>query len=252
MKQVKTTLAAALLATVIAAPVWAQILPTVTITGGNTEGTSVLEDSGAGDGCISGFDVVFSRNTTQDTTFRVMILRVSGYDYFRNHGVEAFYSPEVSRPLTPTIQTFTMPSGQGTAGLPSGFDVCWLDDIIDSEIANSRFEMRVLPIPGYDTRNAVRTFSIDENDNCGSPQSTPGGVVKISQGGNRTCVCATKSLVEVTPYDGYTPLTSEGSNLRDHEKALLFNDIPTYGESSLNWTTDSTNYCPDSPYQKPN
>ena len=68
-----------------------------------------------------------------------------------------------------------------------------------------------------------------------NPDTHPSGIIAIRDS-------------HPTPYDGYTPLTSEGSNLRDHEKAVLFNDIPSYGQSSLNWTNDSTDYCADSPY----
>jgi len=195
---------------------------------------------------------VLSRNTTQDTTFRVWIRRVSGWDYFRNHGAgSGFYSPDAGTPRTSTIRTFTMPGGQGRNGLPEGIAVCWVDDIIDSGLAESRFEMRVLPTPGYDTSRAVRTFGITEDDNCLRPQSTPGNIVKVAQGGdlNNTCVCSSKSLVEVTPHEGYTPLTPGQGGL--NRPAVVYGDIPTYGQSSLKWTTDSTNYCPDSPYQKP-
>ena len=245
--------AAALVAVVMAAPVHAQMLPTVTINDGPSDGSDFRENqSGASIGCASGFDVVFSQNATQDTTVRVMIRQLSGHDYFRKHGVQAFYIEGVEvENVSPTILTFTMPSGQGTSGLPTGFDVCWLDDIIDSGFASSQFEIRVLPIPGYDTRNAVRTYNITENDDCGQPHLTPGGVVYQFRNGNRndSCVCASKSLVEVTPHDGYTPLTPGRGGL--NRPAVVYGDIPTYGESSLKWTNDSTDYCADSPYQRP-
>ena len=242
--------AAVLVAMVMAAPVHAQMLPTVTINGGPSDGSDLRENqSGDSTGCVGGFDVVFSRNATQDTTVRVMIRQLSGHDYFRNHGVQAFYIEGVEvENVSPTILTFTMPSGQGTRGLPRGFEVCWLDDIIDSGFASSQFEMRVLPIPGYELRNAVRTYNIMDNDNCGQPHLTPGGVVYKFRNGNRndSCVCASKSLVEVTPHDGYTPLTPGQGGL--NRPAVVYGDIPTYGESSLKWTNDSTDYCADSPY----
>ena len=204
MKRIIATLVAGLVATMVAAPVAAQMRPTVTINGGPSDGSDLPENvPGDSIGCVGGLDVVFSRNATQDTTVRVMLRSLSGHDYFRKHGVQAFYieGVEVGN-VSRTIQTFTMPSGRGTSGLPSGFSVCWLDDIIDSGFASSQFEFRVLPIPGYDTSNAVRTYNITENDNCGQPDGTPGGIVKQFRNGNMndSCVCADKSLVEVEPY----------------------------------------------------
>ena len=251
MKRMTRIAAAALVATMTVAPVHAQILPTVTINSGPDDGANFRENQpGVSIGCAGGFDVRFSRNATQDTTVRVMIRQLSGHDYFRKHGVQAFYIEGVDiADVSPTILTFTMPSGQGTGGLPRGFDFCWLDDIIDSGFTSSQFEMRVLPIPGYDTRNAVRTYNIMENDDCGQPHLTPGGVVKQFRNGNRndSCVCASKSLVEVEePYDGYTPLTPGQGGL--NRPAAVYGNIPTYGQSSLKWTNDSTDYCADSPY----
>ena len=253
MNKLMTAIASALVAMVMAAPVHAQMRPTVTINGGPTDGTDLRENqSGDSTGCVSGLDVVFSRNATQDTTVRVMLRSLSGHDYFRKHGVQAFYIEGVDvANVTGTIQTFTMPSGLGTRGLPSGFSVCWLDDIIDSGFTSSQFEMRVLPIPGYDTSNAVRTYNIMENDDCGQPNLAPGGVVYQFRNGNMndSCVCANKSLVEVTPYDGYTPLTPGEDGL--NQPAVVYGNIPTYGQSSLKWTNDSTDYCEESPYQRP-
>ncbi len=109
------------MATLVAGPVLAQLLPTVSILYGPTDGTTLNENLTENRGCIEGFDVVFSQNTTQDTTFRILISRLSGHDYFRNHGMLAFYSPDANpNDLSPTIRTFTMPSGTGTGGLDGG------------------------------------------------------------------------------------------------------------------------------------
>ena len=252
MNKLMTAIAAALVAMVMAAPVHAQMRPTVTINSGPSDNANLPENQpGDSIGCTGGFDVVLSRNVTQDTTVRVMLRQLSGHDYFRKHGVQAFYIEGVDiANVTRTIRTFTISSGQ--RALSSGFNVCWLDDIIDSGFISSQFEMRVLSIPGYDTSSAVRTYNITENDDCTQPNLTPGGVVYKFRNGNMndSCVCATKSLVEAPdPYDGYTPLTPGRGGL--NRDPVVYGDIPTYGESSLKWTNDSTDYCEESPYQRP-
>ncbi len=89
----------------------------------------------------------------------------------------------------------------------------------------SRFEIRVLPIPGYDTSDAVQTYGIRENDSYMSPEATPDEVVYQFRNGNRndSCVCEA--------------------------------DKPDWASKIVNGVqfglTDSTNYCPDSPYQGP-
>ncbi|MCY4337682.1 MAG: hypothetical protein OXD47_02665, partial [Gammaproteobacteria bacterium] len=237
-----TRLTALFLLAALAAPGWAQLLPTARITGGAPDNASASPESL---GCFRGYDITLSRAATSNTEFRILLRHVSGYNYFRNHGVEAFLEPgERLNEFSRTLQTHTVSVGQTT--LSRGFGFCWPNDIIDSTFAESRFELMLISTPGYDT-NSVRRFGITEDDNCSRPQSTRGGIVKLAQGGNlnNTCVCASKSLVEVTPHDGYTPLESDGLN----DPPAAYGDIPTYGESSLKWTTDSTNYCPESPYR---
>jgi len=220
--------------------VWAQMLPTATVTIG---GGGATENIGA----VRGIDIMLSRAPSSDTQFRFLVQHVSGYDYFRNHGVETFLVPEQS--FGRTIVTGVVRAGQTT--LDRGIEFSFPDDIIDSGVERSFFKVILISAAGYRTTGEGVRFHIIENDDCRNPQDTPGGVVYQFRNGNRndSCVCASKSLVEVTPHDGYTPLTPGQGGL--NQPSVVYGDIPTYGQSSLKWTNDSTDYCADSPYQRP-
>ena len=56
-----------------------------------------------------------------------------------------------------------------------------------------------------------------------------GKVFQIRNG--RTCTCTTKSTIVM--------------------QGIGSGETESYATSALNWRIDSTNYCPDSPYQRP-
>ena len=241
MNKLMTTIASALVAMVIAAPVAAQMLPTATviISGGGSNESA---------GNVHGIDIMLSRAPSSTTQFRFLVQHVSGYDYFRNHGVEAFLEPgETLGEFGRTIVTGEVRAGQTM--LHQGISLSFPNDIIDSGVDNSHFRVILISAPGYRPAGEGARFIIVEDDDCARPDMTTGGVVYQFRNGNMndSCVCATKSLVEVTPYDRYTPLSGSSSA----DSRLSLDDIPSYGQSSLKWTNDSTDYCGDSPYQRP-
>ncbi len=80
-------------------------------------------------------------------------------------------------------------------------------------------------------RARIDTF-IRSNDICDEPEAlAPNEGIVYQRVGGRTCTCTTKSTIVLG--------------------GIAEGETESYATSALNWRTDSTNYCPNSPYQRP-
>ncbi|MCY4238784.1 MAG: hypothetical protein OXC93_10600, partial [Rhodospirillaceae bacterium] len=83
-------------------------------------------------------------------------------------------------------------------------------------------------------RDSARAF-IRGNDSCASPDGNElnDGVVYRFRNGNMndSCVCMSKSSVVAA--------------------GIADGETESYATTALKWRTDSTDYCPESPYQRP-
>ena len=112
--------------------------------------------------------------------------------------------------------------------------VSWPNDRIDSG-GDTTVEVRLLSVAGFrvDRNNTTVTYTIQEDDRCDMPdQNTENeGIVRqLIRGGTGSCTCASDSIM-------YKAGRADGES-------------DSYARSALKWRTDSTTYCPDSPYQR--
>ncbi len=209
-------------------------------------------------GCLTaGINLTSTATIPMGTQVRYHVSTDSGFDHFRNHGVEVWLGDSATLDDIPSSVITANTAAAGTSVLLP--DLCVADDRIDPRpegntdgSTSSIITIRLMSVAGFTidrNMDSARAF-VRGNDRCNQPDSNAlnsGVVYKFRNGNmNDSCVCADKSLVEVTPHEGYTPLTPGQGGL--NQPAVVYGDIPTYGESSLNWTNDSTDYCADSPY----
>ncbi|MCY4210284.1 MAG: hypothetical protein OXE97_04400 [Gammaproteobacteria bacterium] len=115
----------------------------------------------------------------------------------------------------------------------------WPNDRVDSGVDLTAIRLTLISVAGFtvDRNNDTRTFTIQEDDDCTMPEGNAenGGIVyrPNPQGSlaSGLCVCAAKSTVV--------------------QAGIAAGEAESYAMTALKWRTDSTNYCPDSPYQRP-
>ncbi|MCY4340989.1 MAG: hypothetical protein OXE48_06445 [Gammaproteobacteria bacterium] len=239
----------------IAVPAVAQ----VNTVGLMVEGSVVVREE---PGCLTaGITLTSTATIPTGTQVRYHVSTESGYNYFRNHGVEVFLGDGETLSNIPSSVITANTAAAGTSVLLP--NLCVADDRIDPRPdgntdgnTSSIITIRLMSVAGFTidrNRASARAF-IRGDDRCNSPNSNGlnGGIVYKFRNGsmNDSCVCSNKSLAAIDePHDRYRPLTP-GERGLNHDP-VVYGDIPTYGESSLKWLTDTTDYCKDSPYQKP-
>ena len=160
-----------------------------------------------------------------DIEVRVLARTLSGHDRFRDYGVPVYIDEDDERVIR-SLATVTIPAGSMTKLSPQSVDpICWKNDYLVT--GDSEVEIVIVGGVGYrvnPNRNSLR-FTIVEDDDCANPGEH---TVYVPIGGNmnNTCVCITKDKVIAN-----------------------YGETESYLKSSRHWRTDSTNYCPESPYQ---
>ena len=230
------TLAAALVALVIAAPVAAQV-NTVSLMGGPN--VVIREEPG----CLTtGLNLISAANIPMGTQVRYHVSTESGFNHFRNHGVQVWLGDgEMLSNIPSNVITATTATA-GTSVLLPG--LCVADDRIDPRPEGNRdgnssstITIRLMSVAGFtiDRNMDSATAFVRGNDSCHRPDGNAlnGGVVYKFRNGNMndSCVCMSKSSVVA-------------AGIADGESE-------SYATSSLKWRTDSTDYCANSPYQRP-
>ena len=256
-----TALAAALLLAVSAVTAQAQGLPEISIrieTAFQNIAETVVQSCTSETGGLP-VEIRASRGA-QGVTVNTLAYTVSGYNRLYDRNVPVYISPNNQGPVVfrsrgaatytgNSTNWFRLAAFSGGAGSP-----CFPDDLLIT--GESVIQVVLMPGTGYTINPDMRSVLINVDDENGEECSngnhitaSGGRLYKVQNGNlNDTCVCSNKSLAAIDePYDGYTPLTPDGLN----EDPVVYGDIPTYGESSLKWVTDTTNYCKDSPYQRP-
>ncbi|MCY3983196.1 MAG: hypothetical protein OXE85_04695 [Roseovarius sp.] len=220
---------------VIAAPVWAQV-NTVWLTGGN-----VVINEEMNDGCLLAVIMLTSTAfTPANTQVRYHVSTEQGFNHFRNHGVAVYLVDGV--PLS-NIKSNVIATNTGSAGtsvlLPG---LCVANDQIDTRPAGtldgnatSTIKVILMSVAGFAidrSRDSVQAY-IRGDDHCTLPDSNGNGVVYKFRNGNLndSCVCMSKSSVVAA--------------------GIADGETEAYATTSLKWRTDSTDYCPNSPYQRP-
>ncbi|MCY4338200.1 MAG: hypothetical protein OXD47_05295 [Gammaproteobacteria bacterium] len=176
------------------------------------------------------------------TQVRYHVSTVSGHNHFRNHGVQVFLGDGATLSDIPSNVITANTAAVGNSVLLPG--LCVADDRIDPRpdgntdgSTSSVITIRLMSVAGFTidrNRASARAF-IRGDDRCNQPDSNAlnGGVVYKFRNGNMndSCVCMSKSSVVV-------------AGIADGESE-------SYATTALKWRTDSTDYCMDSPYQRP-
>ncbi|MCY3983839.1 MAG: hypothetical protein OXE85_07970, partial [Roseovarius sp.] len=166
----------------------------------------------------------------------------SGYDHFRNHGVQVLLGDGENLNNIPSNVITANTGAAGTSVLLPG--LCVADDRIDPRPegntdgnSSSAITIRLMSVAGFTidrNRNSAKAY-VRGDDRCHQPDSNSlnGGVVYKFRNGNMndSCVCMSKSSVVAA--------------------GIADGETESYAKSSLKWRTDSTDYCKDSPYQRP-
>ncbi|MCY4153448.1 MAG: hypothetical protein OXE94_14610 [Aestuariivita sp.] len=235
-KRLLATLAAALAATLIAAPVAAQV-NTVSLMGGPN--AVIREELG----CLTmGISLTSTTSIPMGTEVRYHVSTTGGFNHFRNHGVLTYLADGETLADIPSNVITANTATAGTSVLLPG--LCVADDRIDPRPDNNTdgstnvaITIRLMSVAGFtiDRNMNSATAFVRGNDRCHQPDSNSlnGGVVYKFRNGNMndSCVCMSKSSVVA-------------AGIADGESE-------SYATTALKWRTDSTDYCKDSPYQRP-
>ena len=183
--------------------------------------------------------LISSVDIPSGTEVQYLVRTVEGHDIFRNHGVQVWLV--AGEPLSDLKGNFiTAPTtGSGMEVYLPG--LCWADNRIDGSRGTGTsgqyyavIEIQLVRVSGFsiDFARSSARYVIGDEDYCHNPNylsKNQGIVYEIRNG--RTCTCTTKSTIV--------------------RQGIAAGETESYATSALNWRTDSTNYCPDSPYQRP-
>ena len=179
--------------------------------------------------------LVSETNIPSGTEVTYVVRTVEGHDIFRNHGVQVLLAPGSTLSELPgNVITATTDADGTDVHLPG---LCWADNRIDGSRPPrfySVIEVSLVSVGGFsiDFPSSRARYIIADNDQCDKPHVISANMGKVFQIRNgRTCTCTTKSTIVLGGI-------AQGEN-------------ESYATTALNWRTDSTNYCPDSPYQRP-
>ncbi|MCY4277003.1 MAG: hypothetical protein OXE81_04075, partial [Gammaproteobacteria bacterium] len=227
----------------MAEPAWAQV-NMVSL----TSGQNITFSEERNGGCLLGNNSIMLTSSAiipSGTEVRYLVSTKRGYNYFRNHGVDVFLSSAANGNLS-DIRSNVITASTGTAGISVTLPgLCVADDRIDPQPAGtgtrgnttSAIEVTLLSVAGFaiDRNMASAMANIRGDDRCHQPDAgnVNGGVVYRFRNGNMndSCVCMSKSSVVAA--------------------GIADGELESYATTALNWRTDSTDYCPESPYQRP-
>ncbi|MCY4311236.1 MAG: hypothetical protein OXC54_08010 [Rhodospirillaceae bacterium] len=179
-----------------------------------------------------------------NTRVRILVSVQSGYrSYFRNHGSPALLSGDSSLADFKS-NVITLQTRQAGTSVNIERDISFPNDRIDSGPvgeSDTVIQVVLLSVDGFvvDRNAASANFPIIDRDDCTNPAETQygdnGGIVyRPGPGGSLAsglCVCTTKSTVVLG--------------------GMASGETESYATTALKWRTDSTKYCPESPYQRP-
>ncbi len=173
------------------------------------------------------------------TKVTYLVRTVEGHDIFRNHGIQVWLAPDSNLSELPgNVITAATSESDTEVYLPG---LCWADNRIDGSRGTGTsgqyyavIEIQLVSVSGFsiDFARSSARYVIGDEDYCHNPDYLPknrGIVYQIRNG--RTCTCTEKSTIV--------------------RQGIAAEETESYATSALNWRTDSTNYCPDSPYQRP-
>ncbi len=193
------------------------------------EHTKCMSETGAHLKLVSDTDI------PSGTEVMYLVTTVEGPDIFRNHGVEVWLADGSNLSELPGNVITGTTSGSGTEVYLPG--LCWADNRIDSNHPSNHYsliEVQLLSVAGFAIEFATSSarYGITDHDICERPDehARNQGIVYQRVGG-RTCTCTTQSTIV--------------------RGGIAQGETESYATTALNWRTDSTNYCPDSPYQRP-
>ena len=173
------------------------------------------------------------------TQVTYVVRTVEGHDIFRNHGVQVLLAKgSMLSELKGNVITAATTERGTNVYLPG---LCWADNRIDGSRGSgssgqyySVIEIQLVSVSDFsiDFASSRARYAIPDEDYCTRPDfltQNQGKVFQIRNG--RTCTCTRKSTIVM--------------------QGIGSGETESYATSALNWRIDSTNYCPDSPYQRP-
>ena len=182
-------------------------------------------------------ELISSANISTGTEVQYLVRTVEGHDVFRNHGVQVWLAEGESLSQLKGNFITAQTTGSGTEVYLPG--LCWADNRIDGSRGEgtsgqyySVIEIQLVSVSGFsiDFASSRARYAITDEDYCHNPNFLPqnqGRVYRIRNG--RTCTCTEKSRIV--------------------QQGIASGETESYATTALKWRTDSTNYCPDSPYQ---
>ncbi len=242
--------AAALAVTmVIAVPTMAQVLPEISLRitpQFNPSNESLVSNNGLQ------VQIRASRGA-QGVSVNVFAHTVSGHDRFRNHGVPAYIEQgsrtvyrQRSRATYTSNSTDWMSLGDFNGGRGAGSPL-FPDDLLVT--GDSVVRVILMPGTGYTINPNMRSVDITVRDTPGESCDAASSGVKYymphPQGGLAWGVCTCSDEGPWHPQqrlvNGNRVWVNKGDDGYDE----------AYGAEQRKWRSDTTNYCPDSPYQRP-
>ncbi len=235
----------------LATPAGAQVLPEISLR--VTPGFGIINESTVGRcNSGSGFSVgIRASSDAEGVTVNILAHTVSDHDRFRDYGVPAYIetTPAVYRSRTQVTSPTTLWAELNSSTFSGMGSPCFADDLLIT--GSSVVRVILMPGTGYTVNPDMRSVDITVRDtpgeSCASPDNAPGGKYYMPhpQGGLKWGVC---TCAEEGPWhpqyrlvDGNRVWVNKGDDGYDE----------AYGEKQRAWRADTTNYCPDSPYQGP-
>ena len=232
-------------------PTMAQVLPEISLR--IVSGFSVVNESPVGRCDTSNGLPVQIRASSNPQGVRVNIFAytVSGHDRFKNYGVPAYIerTPAVYRQRSQVSYTSNMTGWAELNSFGGTGSPCFPDDLLIT--GSSVVRVVLMRGAGYTINPNMRSVDITVRDtpgeSCASPDNTPGGKYYMPhpQGGLAWGMC---TCSEEGPWHPQRRLVN-GNRVWVNKGDDGYDEA--YGAEQRKWRSDTTNYCPDSPYQGP-
>ncbi len=193
--------------------------------------------------------MAFKADRNASVRLNLMAVTVSGPDRLRDYGVPAYQASGSAEINTRTTFQASLRTSYRIRLAPSGQLICWGDDKIQSDASVIR--VMLMPGSGYmiDPNKRWVDYTIFDMDNCSDPagRTQNGGIVyqfNSSGGAWGTCTCAEESYA-VRSLRARRGVGEDPGQFANEEA------LQSYASAAASWMTDSTNYCPESPHQRP-
>ena len=178
-------------------------------------------------------------------TVRVLALTRSGHDRLRDYGVPVYLDEMDTRTIRSSTTRIIPANSSSYLPAQATDPICWRNDHLDT--GDSEVEVVIVGGAGYRVNPAKNSiiFTITEDDDCANPGNR---TVYVPIGGNmnNTCVCRTRA-VAAELYPG----SVQQADGTDWDHSIDDYYVTINGNRSLRSSNDSSNYCPESPYQGP-